>query len=131
MALVFRSQTLPITGDIEIGPWAYESAITTFNNLIGESEQRGKRRGRDITFDGWWYNSYTTSAQLEAAIENFNKDIPINGDLIQSGSMSRTLRRCTFYGVDVKHIYPPSTIGWFAVVQLRWRQLAPTPPAKP
>lgn len=127
MALAFRSVAIPGThGPLQISPWGVQVARTQYFGVEGESEITGERTGRDIVVESWWHASYVTAAALQTAIDNFNKDVPINGTLVEAGNVNRTFDRCTLMGAFIKQgPIPPSTIGWFAIVEIRWRQLAP------
>lgn len=127
MGLAFRSVAIPGThGELQVSPWGVQVARTQYFGVEGESEITGERTGRDIVVESWWHSSYQSAAALQTAIDNFNKDVPINGTLVESGTISRTFARCTLMGVFVKRgPIPSNSIGWFAIVEIRWRQLAP------
>lgn len=127
MAVTFRSALIPgLPGEPKIDPWDVQVARTQFFAVQGESELRGDRGGRSITWPWFWYASYTTAAQLEAAIELLNKDCPINGTIVETGAISRTLQRCTLMGIAIKKgPLPSSHLGFWAEVEIMWRQLAP------
>ena len=130
MALAFRSVAIPgLHGELKFSPWDVQVSRTQFFAVQGESELRGDRGGRDIKVESIWYSAptgYTTAAQLEAAIELLNKDCPINGTLAETGAISRTLQRCTLMGVAIKlGPLPSAHLGWWAQVEIMWRQLAP------
>lgn len=129
MALAFRSASIPGThGEMQFGQWEVQVSRTRFNSVKGVSEQRGERGGRTITFESWWHNAYATAALLEAAVELLSKDCPINGDLVETGTMSRTFTRCTLEAIVIKRgpIYGGSSFGWFYIVEFHFFQLSPT-----
>lgn len=127
MALAFRSTTIPGThGPIKFGNWGVQNVRTQYFGLEGTSELRGERTGREIVIESWYHNSFATAAALEAALEVLNQSVPTNGKLVQTGTIARTLQRCTFEGGTITSgpLYDVR-IGWWAEVTFRWYQLGP------
>lgn len=127
MALTFKGLTIPgIHGQLKLGNWGTQMSRTSYFGVVGTSELRGERTGREITLESLYYASFATGAQLEAALEVLNQQIMRNGKLVQTGTISRTLQRCTFEGAKVtKGPLPNASLGWWAEVEFRWFQLGP------
>ena len=126
MALSFRGQSFPgIHGELKFSPWEPQVIRTQYFGVEGQSEIRGSRGGRDIMCESFWANSYSTAAALEAAIESINRDCPINGRLVTSGAIARTEENCTLNGIVIKKgpLYSVAW-GWWATVEISWRQLS-------
>lgn len=129
MTIKFRSATIPGThGEIKLGAWGIGVSRTEYNGVTGVSEQRGERRGRTITWDAIWHNSYLTAALLEAAIENLAKDAPINGKIEETGAITRNFERCTLEAIELLRGPLPSVqVGYWREVRFHFFQLAPNP----
>lgn len=127
MALTFKGLTIPgIHGPLKTGNWGMQLARTSYFGVVGTSELRGERTGREIVLQSLYYNTFTTGAQLEAALEVLNQQMMRNGKLVQTGTIARTLQRCTFEGARITlGPLPSANLGWWAEVEFRWFQLGP------
>lgn len=77
--------------------------------------------------EGVWKNSYSTAVALEQAIEVLNRTAPINGTIARTGPINDSYPNCTLMGATIKLGPLPSTQhGWWAIVEIRWRQLGST-----
>ncbi len=125
MALSFRGVQWPgVHGELKFANFDTQVLRQQYFGVEGESEIRGYRGGRDIVCESFWFNSYSTAAQLLAAIETINKDAPINGRLVTTGTIARTEENCTFNGIVIKQGPLFSAYhGWWAMVDISWRQL--------
>ena len=127
MALTFKGVSIPGSNeDIQVPPFEVRTQEMEFFGLDGASEITGGYIPREIYCRHWFYNNYSTAAQLIAALATIHGLVGQNGTLVRSGNVSASYPNCTFKGFFPEPgtgIVPPSGFGWYAIGALRFRQL--------
>lgn len=119
-----------VHGDIVEGPYELPVEVSQFFGVIGESHIPGYRYGREIFLDVQ-LDGYLTHALITAAIDAIKtKEGRLTGTLtISTGSISRTLPKCTFVKFEHGPPWPGKPYQASAYVclgRLIWRQRSPT-----
>lgn len=115
-------------GHIIEGAWEFDVKRTKFFGVIGESEILGGIGSRKITAPYWFYNSFSTGANLADALYDLDSYIGLNGTLTESGTISRSWEKVTFDGFtrdSSRGMIFSAQLGWLIIGTLNFTQLGP------
>src|SRR3990167_637372 len=108
------------------GEWERAAQYNSVFGLDGATVLDGGRSRRRIDVSMWIHDSYSSADDCFTALGNLEGQIGTVGTLVELGNVSRTIANVEFLGFTLDEgPVPPSTIGWFAVVTLRFLQLGP------
>lgn len=132
MAITFNGFGIPGQhGALQKGLREIHASRTHFAGVYGDSEITEGPGCREITCHIWINDSsFSSSGALAGFLESMDLIVLTNGDLVESGTISETLKDCTFEGFDPhpdgmrpgSGTIDPAT--WWIEGVLRWRQLS-------
>ena len=126
MALVFGSLfTLNGNGTAQEGAWNFPQQRNVAFGVPGSTVLAGARTDRPLSFEIWIYNSYSTEANLKAAVDAVEA---LTGREATLTVDSQSYGRCLFDGLVPRSPRPrinSPNLGWLWIGQARFTQLQP------